>query len=161
MVFFNSVSSISLHRTYLSKQPACADLGRRVESSHKKLMLHVLRLIGVPHPPTDSITVHRKSLRKYIVKLRADRRSSWKNTRRCKLSESGENSEAFVEVAQNWPQRVSHTIVRDFCSATSTQALKSITCASHAERVRHDKQCIRLVLDVKLWHPPKLCSGEF
>ena len=70
-------------------------------------MLHVLRLIGVPHPPTDSITVHRKSLGKYIVKLQADRHSSWKNTRRRKLSESGENSEAFVEVAQNWPQRVS------------------------------------------------------
>ena len=161
MVFFNSVSSVLLHRTYLSKQPACADLGWCVESSHKKLMLHILCLIGVPHPPTDSITVHHKSLRKYIVKLWADRHSSWKNTCRCKLSESGETSEAFFEVVQNWPQRVSHTIVRDFCSATSTQALKSITCVSHAERVCHDKQCIRLVLDVKLWHPPKLCSGKF
>ena len=69
-------------------------------------------------------------------------------------SEGGANSEVLAEVAWNWPQRVSHAqkdaIVRDFCSVTSswpsTQAPKSITCASCAERVRHDKQCvIRLV----------------
>ena len=39
---------------------------------------------------------------------------------------------------------------------TSTQALKSITCASCAERVRHDKQCTRLVLDINV---DILCSS--
>ena len=105
--------------------------------------------------PTDSISVHRKLLRKFIVKLRADRRSYRKKHAPIQTpSEGGANSEVLAEVAWNWPQRVSHAqkdaIVRDFCSVTSswpsTQAPKSITCASCAERVRHDKQCvIRLV----------------
>ena len=57
-------------------------------------------------------------------------------------SKGGVNSEVLAEVAQNWPQQVSHaqkdTIIRDFHSVMSswpsTQALKSITCTSCAER---------------------------
>ena len=130
----------------------------------KKPMLCVLHLIGVPHSPADSISVHCKLLRKFIVKLHADRRSYRKRHTSIQTpSEGGVNSEvlaevsllkqttfAAAEVAWNWPQcRVSHAqkeaIVHDFRSVTSTQALKSITCASCSERVRHDKQCVRLV----------------
>ena len=127
-------------------------------------MLRVLRLIGVPHSPINSISVHCKLLHKFIVKLHADRHSYQKRHMSIQTpSKGGMNSQVLTEVsllkqttftaaevAWNWPQHwVSHgqkdPIVHDFRSVMSTQALKSIMCASCAERVHHDKQYVRLV----------------
>jgi len=128
-----------------------------LQTATKKTMRRVLRLIGLPHSPTDPISVHRKLLRERIVRLHADRRPSREHARnviRRAASETDASNEALAEVARNWPQRVSHTqkaaIVRNFRSATSTQALKSFTCASCAERVHRDKRCERLVSDVDI-----------
>ena len=113
-------------------------------------MLRVLRLIGLPHSSSDSIFVHRKLLRKHIVKMRAERRPVWENARngmRRAASETNASNEALAEVVRNWPQQVSHAqkaaIVHGFGSITSAQALKSFTCASCAERVCHNKRCDR------------------
>ena len=71
--------------------------------------------------------------------------------------ETDVGNEALAEVTRDWPQRISHiqkaTIVHDFRSATSTQAMKSFTCASCTERVRLDKRCERLVSDDILCNP--------
>jgi len=48
------------------------------------------------------------------------------------------------------PLLIKAAIIRDFHSAKSTQVLKFFTCASCAERVRHEKLCDRLVSDVSL-----------
>lgn len=70
------------------------------------------------------------------------------------VSETDTSHEALVEVAGNRPQRVSHiqkaTIIRNFRSATSTQASRSFASASCAKRVCEDKRCDRLVSDIDL-----------
>jgi len=158
--FCDSVSSIST-----SCSPECISLNDLpvlildgvLKTATKRPLLRVLRLIGAPHSSTDSISVHRKLLRKHIAKLRADRRSPQERAQhrmQQATSERDASSEALAEVARNWPQRVSRVqkaaTVHDFRSATSIQALKSFTCASCAERVLHDKRCDRNVLDVNL-----------
>ena len=130
-------------------------LGGALEKATKKSMRRILRLIGVPHSPTDSISVHHKLLQNRITELRADGRTPLNQRARQQASSNSDaNSEAFAEVVRNWPQRVSHVqkaaIVHGFRSATSTQVLKSFTCTSCAERVRHDKRCDKLVPDVNL-----------
>jgi len=128
-----------------------------LQTATKKTMRRVLRLIGVPHCSTDSISTHRKLLRARIVKLRADRRPSRdhaRNVMRQVAYETDVGNEALAEVTRDWPQRISHiqkaAVVHDFRSATSTHAMKSFTCASCAERVRLDKRCERLVSDVDI-----------
>ena len=159
-IFCDTVSFISMTRSpeYISLNDLpTIILDGALKTVTKKPMLRVLCLVGLPHSSSDSISVHRKSLHKHIINMRAERRPVWENARnamRRAASETDASNEALAEVARNWPQRVSHTqkaaIVHDFRSITSTQALKSFTCASCAERVCHNKRCDRLVSDINL-----------
>ena len=116
-VFCDSVSSVSMS---CSKECVLPDnlpvliLDGALKKVTKKTMLCVLHLIGVPHSPTDSISVHHKLLHEFIVKLHAERYSYQKKHVLIQtLSKGGMNSEVLAEVAQNWPQRVSHAPMTD------------------------------------------------
>ena len=115
-------------------------------------MCRVLRSMGIAHSPAAPISVYRK-LREHIVELRTNRCSPQEQP--ATSSESGANAKTLAEVAQNWPRRASHTqkatLIRDFRSATPSQALKPVTmCASCAEGVRHSGWHHRLVSDIDL-----------
>jgi hypothetical protein len=63
-------------------------------------------------------------------------------------------SAALRDVADNWPQRTSHSdkarIVHSFRTTMSSSELKTVTCASCAERVRANNVSKRLVSDLDL-----------
>ena len=65
----------------------------------------------------------------------------------------------MTDIANAWPQRIPHAdkarIIRDFRTATSSSTLKSITCASCAEKVRIRDASNELVSDLNL---DLLCS---
>ena len=93
-------------------RPTHTSLGGALETATRNTMHCVLRLIGLPHPPTDSISVRRSLLREQIVKLHADSHPSQEHARdvtRRVASETDASNEALTEIARNWPQRVPHS----------------------------------------------------
>ena len=121
-----------------------------LRTATKKPMVRALRSLSLAHSSADSISMHRKILRKHITDLRARIRSNRVHT----LTGNNATHDALAEVARSWPQRVSHSqkaaIVHDFRSTTSTYALKSFTCASCAERVRQSKCRDRVLSDINI-----------
>ena len=126
-----------------SSRPKATDLQLRVldkvlKAANRKIFSCVLHTLDIPHSASDSIKVFRSTLWGYCASLR---RAS--GVTRDDNREPGHEA-LLAAVAENWPQRIPHAekanIVHNFRSATSSEALKSFTCASCAERVRVTKQ---------------------
>ena len=70
------------------------------------------------------------------------------------LQRSEHPSTALRDIASNWPQQISHSdkaqIIHNFCTATSSMELKTVICASCAERVHTRDVSNRFVSDLDL-----------
>ena len=114
--------------------------------TNKKIFSRILQSLDIPHSATDPIKALRSALRVRCSALRAASRATRDDSQKWIC-------EAAL-VAENWPQRISHTekasIVQDFRSSTSSNALGSFTCASCAERVRNTKRFDVPIADINL-----------
>ena len=103
----------------------------------KKTLQRALRCVGVSHASTDSIASLRTALDDYRNSVFATGPAN------AEIAISGSQKKlcpALKDIANAWPQRISHVdkarIVHNFRSETSSKALKAVTCASCAEKVR-------------------------
>ena len=128
----------------------------------KKTLRRVLRCAGISHTSTDSIGVLRSLLGRHRDTFPARQPDMWRDSR----FNSKEDSTVLGDIANNWPQRISHVdktrIVRDFRTATSLNMLKTVACASCAEKV-----CARDALnnpvadlDLDILRNPSISSGQ-
>ena len=113
-----------------------------VKAVNRKPFSRILCGLGVLHSPTDSIKIFQSLLRKHCVHLRGEKRTTPNQDSR-KLGSQRDHDAGLVGVGERWPERASHAekanMIHDFRSLTSSNALRSFTCASCAERVRGAK----------------------
>jgi len=115
----------------------------------KKTLRRALDCIGITHAPADPISVLRSLLRQHRDELlvRGQPRSQCNG-------HSTPSTRVFGNIVDNWPQRVPHSdkarIVRDFRTATSSNKLKTVSCASCAERVHAEDVSNQLVAGFNL-----------
>ena len=158
----NAALCISVCSVLLTSAVSCTSYGLAplvlnafITLATKTTLRRVLQYIGIPHSSTDSISILRSLLVQHRdATTRADTEPSLPmrgDQRSCSSNESGPN---LNDVATAWPQRVSHVdksrIIHDFRTATSSQALKTVTCASCAENVRSTVASSCLVSDLNL-----------
>lgn len=112
-------------------------LDAMINLGRKKTLRRVLDCVGIPHTSTDPIRTLRSLLVQYRETSFANGQSNLRCARDLKLEDS---TTTLSDVANAWPQRIPHTdkarIVHDFRAATSSNVLKTVTCATCAEKVR-------------------------
>ena len=113
-----------------------------LKTANRKIFPRILYVLNIPHSPTDSIKVFRSLLRKYCTGLRAHGQTIRIHCH--ELKSQRDYDAALATITRTWPQRISHSekanMIHGFHSLTSSNALKSFTCASCAERVRCAKR---------------------
>ena len=139
-------------------------------TANRKIFSRILRVLDVPHSPADSIAVLRSSLRRQCAYLRNCRQTVRTQHHGPNLQE--DHNAAFVSAAEAWPRRISHVektnMIREVRSLTSSNALRSFTCASCAERVRDAKRTDVSLTDINvellrppLWPHPLIAASMF
>jgi hypothetical protein len=130
----------------------------------KKTLRRALRCLGTPHTSTDPIGCLRSLLSQHRDTFFVDGQPIRERSRR---SKSGEDSGTTLgDIADAWPQRISHVekarIVHDFRTTTSSIALKTVTCASCAEkvRVRDSSNSLGTDLDLDILRRPLPISSD-
>ena len=112
----------------------------------KKTLRHALSCIGITYDPVGNVSGLRSLLSQYCDTLFVGELPH--------LQRNEHPSTALRDIADNWPQQTSHSdkawIVHDFCTVTSSSELKTLTCASCAERVCANNVSKRLVSDPDL-----------
>lgn len=118
----------------------------------KNTLRRVLHCIGIPHASTDTISVLRSLLAQH--RDASDTNLPLPAQRDSRSYSTDDSGPTLNDTASAWPQRVPHAdksrIVRDFRTATSSQALKTVTCASCAENVRSTVASSQPVSDLNL-----------
>ena len=124
---------------------AVINLGR------KRTLRRVLDCVGIPYASTDPIRTLRSLLAQHHETSFVNGRLNLWRDRNLKTEES---ATMLSDVANAWPQRIPHVdkacIVHDFRTATSSDALKTVTCAACAEKVRATDASNQFVSDLDL-----------
>jgi hypothetical protein len=122
-------------------------LKRVLQDANRKVFSCILDVFAISHSVHDSIKVFRSMLRKHCSTLRASGRVK-------QNSDQNSMHNVLAPIVDSWPQRIPHVekveIIHEFRSSTSSNALKSFTCASCAEHVRDAKRCEIPTADVNL-----------
>ena len=103
----------------------------------KKTLHHALCAIDIPHTSTNSINTLQSLLGQHHDTFIMNGQLQLQHNR-CTKSKPNIGA-TFRDVANDWPQRITHVdkaqIVCDFWTATSSDGLKSVVCASRTESV--------------------------
>lgn len=122
-----------------------------IDLCNKKTLRRALHCVGIPHASTAPVRLLRSLLGQHADSFFPNGQPNPQRDRRLRSMDSGAT---LSDIAEGWPQRVPHAdkarIVHDFRDATSSNALKSITCASCAEKVRVRDASNQLVSDLNL-----------
>ena len=108
-----------------------------INLGRKKTPRRVLYCIGIPHTSTEPI----RTLRSLLVQhRRTSFANAQSNPQRARNLRSEDSVTTLSDIANAWPQRIPHAdkahIAHDFHAATSSNVLKTVTCAACAENVR-------------------------
>ena len=131
-----------------------------IDLGTKKTLRRALHCVGVTHAPADPIGILRSLLDQHRDTLIVGEQHSQRNGRTAPGAASS-------NVTDDWPQRVSHSdkarIVHDFRTATSSNKLKTVSCASCAEKVHAGDVSDHLMSDLDLdvlRSPPSISSDQ-
>lgn len=115
----------------------------------KKTLWHVLDCVGIPHTSTDPICTLWSLLVQHCETSPANGRLNLQCARDLKSEDS---TTTLNDVANAWPQWIPHAdkacIVHEFHAVTSLNMLKTVTCATCAEKVHVTDMSNQFVSDV-------------
>jgi len=128
-------------------------LDAMINRGKKNTLRRALDCVGISHAPADTISTLRSLLVRHCDTFLANRQTKL-NIQRDRHFRSKGSVTTLSDIANAWPQRIAHAdkarIVHDFRTATSSNALAAVTCASCAEKVHTRDASNQLVSDLDL-----------